>query len=693
MDRIIDVKVRGSYLARDRRMAGVQGEANSTSLRIEFDESWDGYAKKVTWWDALGQNPVERTLTADLLEDLTQSTRIYLCPIPGEPLAESGMCTFVIDGWVEGKRQRSLSAELEVPEAWFIEHAEEPADPTPTQAEQLQGQIDTLLGDMQGVAQEAEGAAARAEIAEANAADNVGLAWDYARLASQHAAQAETTAEEMAQAAQKEVDRAQAAADRAEGYTSHPPRVNDSTGFWQEWDGTAYSDTNHYSRGESGESFKVLGYYATADELRAAHPEPEDGEAYGVGTEQAYSIYMWDGEAGIWRNHGSLNAGTVQLPGHATSHAAGGDDPIDLDGIGAAPSGFGLGTLAKNISNTDLLDTMKKGQSGFYRGDGVTNAPVTGNCYFIVISSSTTYGVVFALTSNGPVYLCLYQNGAFGTWRKIYDEFSIPTLMEIGAASASHFHFAEDVTEGVFPIERGGTGAATAAEALANLGGVAKDGSTPMSGALNITMKTYPTVRLDQTTVGSRVSLQSIGHSLALGMYNVAGETTKGRSLYIRDSSAAASALNRALELYDNDNSKFYRVYGEHNKPTPADLGTAHVAYGTYQGTGKYGEEDPTVLTFDFAPKLLWIFGKYEVNSDNYLSMEDVTSGLYRFTLDIEACLSADRIYVGLTNQHRLYLSVSDDGKTVSMYSTSGNGAAAGQANESGYVYQYLAIG
>jgi hypothetical protein len=149
MDRIIEVKVSGSHLAKDNRYAGVQHEANAKSLRIEFDEGWDGYAKKVTFWDATGGNPVERTLTTDLLEDMTASTRIYLCPIPGEAMAESGELTFVIDGYVDGKRQRSVSDTLIVEAAPFIDKADQPADPTPTQAEQLQKQIDGILPSMQ----------------------------------------------------------------------------------------------------------------------------------------------------------------------------------------------------------------------------------------------------------------------------------------------------------------------------------------------------------------------------------------------------------------------------------------------------------------------------------------------------------------------------------------------------------------
>ena len=144
MDRIIEVKVNGSYITKDNRNAGVQHEANSTSLRIEFDPIWDSYAKKITWWNAKGEDPVEITLGSNLLEDAAASTRIYLCPIPGEPLAECGECTFVIDGYTDGKRQRSAADRLWVKEAPFKETAGQPSDPTPSQAEQLQKEIDEI---------------------------------------------------------------------------------------------------------------------------------------------------------------------------------------------------------------------------------------------------------------------------------------------------------------------------------------------------------------------------------------------------------------------------------------------------------------------------------------------------------------------------------------------------------------------
>lgn len=176
MDRIIEVKGNGGYLSVDKRKAGNQHEANSTKLRITFDPGWDGYAKTVTFWDAKGQNPVKRTLTADLLENVDENTRVYLCPIPGEALAENGMMTFTIDGYVNGVRQRTVGAELEVTKSPYEENAGEAADPTPSQAEQLQAEIEALLGDVRADMVRAEAAAA--------AADQARIAAERARDAS-----------------------------------------------------------------------------------------------------------------------------------------------------------------------------------------------------------------------------------------------------------------------------------------------------------------------------------------------------------------------------------------------------------------------------------------------------------------------------------------------------------------------------
>lgn len=175
MNRQINILIDGSHLTKDRGTAGVQYEGNSTVLRIKFDETWDNLAKSVTWWNAKGLNPVVRVLTVDMLEDIQSSTRVYLCPIPAEPLTEAGMCTFVIDGFLDGKRQRSISDQLKVTAAPYAANAGATADPTPTQAEQLQAQIDAVVCDIRNAVIAADTSAeamanASAAVAKANEA-------------------------------------------------------------------------------------------------------------------------------------------------------------------------------------------------------------------------------------------------------------------------------------------------------------------------------------------------------------------------------------------------------------------------------------------------------------------------------------------------------------------------------------------
>lgn len=159
MDRIIEVKVFGNHLTKDNKNAGTRGEANVTRLRISFDEGWDGYTKKITFWDARGSNPV----VIALLPHLGVNDRTYLVPIPAEPMKEEGMLTFVIEGTVDDKVQRSLSDRLEVKYAPESTNAGQPVPPAGDELTQLEGELEKIKADIQGVA------AARDEVAEIQA--------------------------------------------------------------------------------------------------------------------------------------------------------------------------------------------------------------------------------------------------------------------------------------------------------------------------------------------------------------------------------------------------------------------------------------------------------------------------------------------------------------------------------------------
>lgn len=138
MDRIIEVKVFGNHLTKDNKNAGTRGEANSTRLRITFDEGWDGYAKEVVFWDAYGANPVRIILTENLME----SIRVYLVPIPAEAMARAGMLTFTIRGVADDKIQESITGKLEVKDSQDIL---EPIPPTPTELQEMQKQVEDVL--------------------------------------------------------------------------------------------------------------------------------------------------------------------------------------------------------------------------------------------------------------------------------------------------------------------------------------------------------------------------------------------------------------------------------------------------------------------------------------------------------------------------------------------------------------------
>ena len=214
MDRRIEVRVNGSYLEKDSNYAGVQHEANSTWLHIVFNDIWDSLSKKVTWWNAKGENPVEIILSTNYLDKPLESLLSYLVPIPGEAMEEDGQNTFVIDGYSEGLRVRSVEASLIVRPARYADTAGSPSDVTPTQAEQLQAEIDSMKEGIQKVASAKEYADA-AEAASDSAAQSAAKAQDALSGIGSSVSDAQDAAERAESAANGVSENAAAAAQSA----------------------------------------------------------------------------------------------------------------------------------------------------------------------------------------------------------------------------------------------------------------------------------------------------------------------------------------------------------------------------------------------------------------------------------------------------------------------------------------------
>ena len=145
--RTIVLDVTNEYILGGGRVVGAAGSHNAVALELRFNAAWAGTTKKLYFFDADGENGVCVLLTTGML--LPGETDCYLAPIPWEPLAKAGEMTLTIRGVVAAPEtgvaeeiMMSASTRFVVLEAKTAERA--PEEPTPTQAEQLQAEIDAI---------------------------------------------------------------------------------------------------------------------------------------------------------------------------------------------------------------------------------------------------------------------------------------------------------------------------------------------------------------------------------------------------------------------------------------------------------------------------------------------------------------------------------------------------------------------
>ena len=116
----------------------------------------------------------------------------------------------------------------------------------------------------------------------------------------------------------------------------------------------------------------------------------------------------------------------------------------------------------------------------------------------------------------------------------------------IGAAPASHTHAATDITSGVLPLARGGTG----------------------------------------------------GASAAAGLYQLVNNTTA-----LNASGLSATDCFGIADVSAGDGKKLQ--LGQLTTYLLNNLGAARIQTGSYVGTGTYGSSNPCSLTFDFVPRFV----------------------------------------------------------------------------------------
>lgn len=137
---------------------------------------------------------------------------------------------------------------------------------------------------------------------------------------------------------------------------------------------------------------------------------------------------------------------------------------------------------------------------------------------------------------------------------------------------------------------------------------------------------------------------------------------------------AVVASLQKQINDHEADKDNPHGV-------TAAQLGAAKVEFGSYEGTGTAGKDNPVLLTFSAPPKMVTV-------------VPNTLSDIFAGTVFIKGQTENPHIgKVVSSNGSDNGLTVSWDGNTVAWYNdTNSNENAFKQYNESGETYFYCAI-
>ena len=153
---IINVGVSGEFVSKDSKNAGVQGDSNVTSLHIVFGPEWETYSKRIIWHNAVGEYATSILLYDSVADRVSGANPlVFDSVIPSEALTEPGWCSFFIEGYSEGEPDSAIKTQTEHLEVDVNDDHYTPAEPTPSQAQQLQMMIEGIMVDVTGLTNDA----------------------------------------------------------------------------------------------------------------------------------------------------------------------------------------------------------------------------------------------------------------------------------------------------------------------------------------------------------------------------------------------------------------------------------------------------------------------------------------------------------------------------------------------------------
>ena len=136
----ITIKVNGQFITKSSKNAGAAGSSNTCSLKFVFDESWQGFGKRVLWRDSKGEN-----LTSIILVPDISGKQEYASYVPGSVTNTPGWCSFTVEGYYESAPEKVHKSVEDVLFVDFSETDNEIAPITPGEAMQLQAEFEAFM--------------------------------------------------------------------------------------------------------------------------------------------------------------------------------------------------------------------------------------------------------------------------------------------------------------------------------------------------------------------------------------------------------------------------------------------------------------------------------------------------------------------------------------------------------------------
>ena len=136
----LTIEVKGQFISKSSKNAGSVGSANSADITVVFDEEWSGFAKRIIWLDARGENKK----SVILVPDVKEQTTIYKTTIPPDVMKIAGWCSFSVEGYYEASPDIVLKS---VSDRLFVAHShtEEGGDYSADEIMQLQKEFENLM--------------------------------------------------------------------------------------------------------------------------------------------------------------------------------------------------------------------------------------------------------------------------------------------------------------------------------------------------------------------------------------------------------------------------------------------------------------------------------------------------------------------------------------------------------------------